>query len=125
MKTTVYSMKGEKVKEIELPKIFDKPIRKDILSKVLEARKNEQPFAPSPVAGKQHSASGVLIHRRHVWKSQYGRGMSRVPRKAMSIKGTQFNWVGAEAPHTRGGRRSHPPKVIARINAKKINKREA
>ncbi|MEK6895689.1 MAG: 50S ribosomal protein L4 [Nanoarchaeota archaeon] len=124
MKVQVYSISGEKKKEIELPKVFESPIRIDILSKVLEARKMEQPFAPSPVAGKQHSASGVIKHRRHVWKTSYGRGMSRVPRKAMSIKGTQFNWVAAESPQTRGGRRAHPPKIIARMNTKKINKKE-
>src|SRR3989344_2241604 len=67
---------------------------------------------------------GKIIHQRHVWKSQYGRGMSRVPRKTMSRRGNQFNWVGATAPNTRGGRRAHPPKVLSMINTNKINKKE-
>ena len=42
----------------------------------------------------------------------------------MSRRGTQFNWIGAEVPNTRGGRRAHPPKTISRINTLKINKKE-
>ena len=59
-----------------------------------------------------------------MWKSQYGRGMSRVPRKRMSQRGSQFNWVAAVVPNTRGGRRAHPPKVLSMINTLKINKKE-
>jgi large subunit ribosomal protein L4e len=123
-KAKIRDLKGNEKGTIDLPKAFSKNIRRDMVEKVLEARKTEQPFSPSPVGGKQHSASGVLVHRRHVWKSQYGRGMSRVPRKAMSNKGSQFNWVGAEVPNTRGGRRAHPPKVLSRMGQLKINKKE-
>jgi len=124
MKTRILDIHGKEKGSIDLPKSFSQRIREDIVSKVLETKKNEQPYAPSPVAGKQHSASGILIHRRHVWKSQYGRGISRIPRKIMSQRGSQFNWVGAEIASTRGGRRAHPPKVVARINTLKINKQE-
>ena len=48
--------------------------------------------------------------------------MSRAPRKTMWRRGTQFYWVGANAPGTRGGRRAHPPKAV--IPDKKINKKE-
>ena len=53
-----------------------------------------------------------------------GKGISRVPRKIMSRRGSQFNWVGAEIPNAVGGRRAHPPKVISMINVKRINKKE-
>jgi large subunit ribosomal protein L4e len=124
MKTNLLTIDGKEKSKIDLPKCFSQSIREDIVVKVLESKKIKQPYAPSPVAGKQASASGKLVHRRHVWKSQYGRGMSRIPRKQMSRKGTQFNWVGAFAPSTRGGRRTHPPKVISMINTLKINKKE-
>lgn len=125
MKSKVYNLNGEKVREVELPKCFSaKKIRKDIVAKVVETKKSEQPYAPALNAGKQHSAKGQLVHRRHVWKSQYGRGMSRVPRKRHSRRGTQFNWVGAFSPNTRGGMRAHPPKVIARMGSNSINKNE-
>lgn len=123
-KINILNLEGKKVKEIELPEFFSMPVREDIVAKVLEAKKRKQPYSPSLVGGKQASASGKLVHRRHVWKSQYGRGMSRIPRKSLSRRGTQFNWVGAEVPNTRGGRRAHPPKVFAMMKTKKINKKE-
>lgn len=123
-KAKVFGVGGKKMKEISVPSFFRGPIRNDILSKVLEAKKTTQPYSPSPKGGKQHSASGKIVHRRHVWKSGYGRGMSRIPRKIHTRRGRQFNWVGAEVASTRGGRRAHPPKSIAKINTKKINKKE-
>jgi large subunit ribosomal protein L4e len=124
MKAKLLDINGKEKSTISLPKCFSQKIREDIVGKVLEVKKTQQPYAPSPVAGKQHSASGVLIHQRKVWKSQYGRGISRIPRKIMSRRGSQFNWVGAEVSNTRGGRRPHPPKILSMINTKKINKKE-
>lgn len=118
------SIEGKKLKEIELPSCFSYRIREDIIVKVLEAQKINQPYAPSIVAGKQYSASGKISHRRHVWKTHYGKGISRIPRKIMSRRGSQFIWVGATVPQAIGGRRTHPPKVISMINRKKINKKE-
>ena len=124
MKTKIYTIDGKQGKEITLPSCFSQKIRADLLQKYTELKKTMQPYAPSPGAGSQYSASGKLIHRRKVWKSQYGRGMSRIPRKAMSRKGSQFNWVGATVPNARGGRRAHPPKAVSMINTNKINKKE-
>jgi len=124
MKTDLLDITGKKIKEINLGKCFSNKIREDIILKSLEARKKKQPYAPSPVAGNQQSASGKLNHRRHVWKSAYGRAISRVPRKIMSRSGTQFNWVAATIPSVRGGRRAHPPKILSMMNEKKINKKE-
>ena len=124
MKAHLLNIEGKKIKDIELPEVFSSEIREDIVSKVLEVKKTMQPYAPSLVAGKQHAASGKIVHRRHVWRSGYGRGMSRVPRKIFSRKGSQFNWAAAEVASTRGGRRAHPPKTISMINKKKVNKKE-
>lgn len=124
MKADILDINGKSKGTIELPKCFSQPVREDILAKVLEAKKTKQPYSPSLVAGKQHSASGILRHHRHVWKSSRGRGISRIPRKIFSRRGSQFNWVGAEISSTRGGRRAHPPKIVSMINTKKINKKE-
>lgn len=124
MKTQILDINGKKMKDLELPEFFSIPVREDLISKVLESKKTWQPFSPSPTAGRHHVASGKIVHRRHVWRSGYGRGISRIPRKIMTRKGSQFNWVGAEVSATRGGRRAHPPKVIAMINPLKINKKE-
>ena len=124
MKTNILDIDGKKGKELNLPSFFSEKIREDIVVKVLEAKKTRQPYSPSPVAGKQHSASGKIQHTRHVWKTMQGKGISRVPRKIMSRRGSQFNWTGAEIPSAVGGRRAHPPKVVSMINTKKINKKE-
>ena len=123
-KTKILDINGKEKGTLDLPKCFSAEIREDIVAKVLEAKKTKQPYAPSPVAGKQHSASGKIKHRRHVWKTHYGHGISRIPRKIISKKGNRFNWIGAEVSSTRGGRRAHPPKILSMINTKKINKKE-
>ena len=122
MKSKIYLIDGKHGKEIEMPKEFSAQIREDILQKVLEAKKIIQPYGAFALAGKQKVASGIIIRRRHVWKSGYGHGSSRVPRKRLMRRGTQFNWVGAFAPGTVGGRKAHPPKP--KINDLKINKKE-
>ncbi len=122
MKMDIYDITGKKSKSIEAPFFFESPVREDVVAKVLESKKKGQPYSSSPVAGKQSSASGIIIHQRKVWKSGYGKGMSRIPRKIMSRRGSQFHWEGADVPSAVGGRRAHPPK--AKINTNKINKKE-
>jgi large subunit ribosomal protein L4e len=124
MKTKLLDINGKEKGTIELPKEFSAVIRDDLVAKVLEAKKRQQPYAPSPVAGKQHSAKGLIVHRRHVWRSGYGRGQSRVPRKIFSGRGSQFNWEAAEVPFARGGMRAHPPKIEHFLKELKINKKE-
>jgi large subunit ribosomal protein L4e len=124
MKAKILDINGKEKGSIDLPNCFSEAVREDIVAKVLEAKKMRQPYSPSPVAGKQNSASGNIQHTRSVWKTMQGKGISRVPRKIMSRRGSQFNWVGAEIPSARGGRKAHPPKVESMINTKKINKKE-
>ena len=122
MKAQLLSIDGKKQKEISLPKAFSTKIREDILKKVYESEKTWQPYAHDSEAGKKHSASGTISYKRHEWKGHYGKGISRVPRKTMWRRGTQFYWVGAEISSARGGRRAHGPKGT--IPIKKINKKE-
>lgn len=124
MKTALYDIKGKKKSDIELPTIFSTPIREDLVVKLFESEKflNRQVFGNYEEAGKRHSASGTISHRRHEWKGHYGKGIARLPRKAMWRRGTQFYWVGAEVSQTRGGRVAHPPKPVFAF--RKINKKE-
>lgn len=122
MKATLYDVKGKKKSEIVMPKIFDSKIREDLVLKYVEASKNHQTYKPSKNAGRKHSASGTISHKRHDWKGHYGKGIARVPRKTMWRRGTQFYWIGAEFPGARGGPRAHPPKGIGK--EKKINLKE-
>lgn len=123
-KTKVLDKQGKEKEKIDLPEAFSKKIREDIVAKVVEARRQEQPYGPSPVAGRQHVAKGKLRHRKDVWRAQPGRGISRVPRKILSQRGSQFNWEAAEIPHARGGVRAHPPKMASMFKKKKVNKKE-
>lgn len=124
MKAKLIDEKG-KEKEIQISDIFNYPIRNDILQKVFESQKGlyRTPYGAKIGAGAQYSASGILKHRRHRWKSTYGRGISRIPRKILSRYGSNFNWVGATIASTRGGRRAHPPKSQKNL-FRKINKKE-
>jgi large subunit ribosomal protein L4e len=123
-KIKIYDINGKETKEISSPDFFDSEVRSDIIFKVLEAKRTWQAYGPNLMAGNNYSASGILKHHRKVWKSQYGRGISRVPRKIMTRRGSQFNWVGATVPNCRGGRRAHPPKAVSMINTNSINKKE-
>ena len=124
MKSKLINKTG-KGKEIEMPKVFGEKVRQDILSKVYEVQRlaGKQMIGAKKGAGAGYSASGILKHRRHAWKTTYGRGISRIPRKIMSRHGASFNWIGATVASTRGGRRAHPPKSIKNL-FKKINKKE-
>jgi len=122
MKAKLYSPQGESKGEISLPPLFNTKPRQDMVKKYFEVEKLSQPYSPDPKAGKKHSASGTISHKRHDWKGHYGQGVSRIPRKTMWRRGTNFFWIGAEISSTRGGRRAHPPKGIGK--EKKINKKE-
>lgn len=123
MKTKILDKTGNGKKEIELPRNFSSKIRKDIVLKIFEAQKRQQPYGTLPGAGAGYSASGISIKARHRWKGTYGKGMSRIPRKIMSRHGSSFNWVGATTANTRGGRSAHPPRT-EKNQFKKINKKE-
>lgn len=121
MNLTILNKEGKKVSEKETM-LFEEPVRKDIIAKVVEAEKIWQPYASKFRAGMDRSASGNVSHRRHRWKSDRGRGLARIPKKAFWRRGTQFSWEGAIVPGTKGGRKAHPPK--GSVNLKKINKKE-
>ncbi|MBM3230242.1 50S ribosomal protein L4 [Candidatus Pacearchaeota archaeon] len=124
MKATLFDSNGKQKSQIELPAVFNTPVREDLIKKAYEAEKFSlmQSYGPDPRAGRKHSASGTIRHARHKWKGHYGKGISRLPRKQMWRRGTQFLWVGAEVSNTRGGRSVH---AASRVKAfRKINQKE-
>ena len=122
MNFDVVDTSGKRVGTLAVPTQFLVDVRPDLISRVLRAVLSwrRQPFGSALEAGQQHSAK--LSRRRRDYKTSYGHGMSRVPRKTMWRRGRQFGWVGAVAPGTVGGRRAHPPKVssdwVQKVNAK-------
>ncbi len=123
MKLPVLDKTGKEVSKKELPKQFNETIRLDLITRaVLTVQANSrQPYGSNPDAGMMVSAK--LSRRRRDYKGAYGIGIARSPRKIMSHRGTRFNWVGALAPNTVGGRRAHAPKA-ERIWDKKLNTKE-
>lgn len=123
MKVSIVDKSKKEIAKKEMPKQFDEPVRADLIYKaVLSVQANKrQPYGSNPDAGMWVSAK--LSRRRRDYKGAYGHGIARTPRKIMSHRGTRFNWVGALAPNTVGGRRAHPPKAD-RIWDKKMNTKE-
>lgn len=123
MKANYFDLTGKKVKSIELPEQFDEPVREDLIQRAVLAihSHDRQAYGTKPRAGMRHSSK--LSRRRRKFKTSYGHGISRVPRKTVWHRGTQFGWVGALAPQCVGGRRAHPPKT-SRDWTQKINIKE-
>jgi len=93
---------------VALPLAFSSPVRADLIQRAVVAAQSHrrQPYGTSLTGGRRHSVQ---------WSGK-GKGVSRAPRLMDSMR-------GAQAPNTVGGAAAHPPKV-ARIWAKKINRKE-
>jgi large subunit ribosomal protein L4e len=123
MKLPKLDANNSKKEQVELPVQFNEVIRVDLIRRAVTAiqHNRRQSYGAKPEAGKRSSAK--LSRRRRKYKGSYGHGISRVPRKILSRRGTRFYWVGAFAPGMVGGRRAHPPKA-SKIWEDKINKKE-
>jgi ribosomal protein L4 len=119
MKLSVINTQNIEVKKIDLPNQFMEPLREDLIKKsitVLQANARQK-YGAKPGAGMRHATE--IPKRRRKYRGSYGHGISRVPRKVLSARGTRFYWVGAEAPGMVGGRRAHAPKKQEKIGTKK------
>ena len=123
MNLEILSIEKTKEGSIELPKQFNEPVSSALIARaVITLQLNKrQPYGASPGAGTR--ASSQLSRRRKNYRGSYGRGISRVPRKILTRRGSQMYMVGAQAPGTVSGRRAHPPKAFKDLT-KKINRRE-
>ncbi|MFQ6105606.1 MAG: 50S ribosomal protein L4 [Candidatus Hydrothermarchaeaceae archaeon] len=113
MKVGVYSLKGKKVRQVNLPSVFEDTVRTDLIKRAVISAQSRgyQRKGVDWYAGKRTSAFS--------WGP--GHGVSRVPR----IKGSGYpaGGRGAIVPQAVGGRSAHPPKAEKRI-VKKINNKE-
>lgn len=98
-------------------------LREDIFKKAVFAERSwfKESYGAFERAGKRATIS--LSKRRKAFRTTYGTGGTRVPKKVMWKRGTQMRFVGAFAPGTVGGRRAHPPKAN-KIVAKSMNNKE-
>jgi len=120
----IKNLEGKDAGEQKIPKQFEEFINPELIQRAVLALQSSkrQSYGAYPEAGKLVSAK--LSRRRRDYRGGYGPGMSRVPRKIMSRRGTRMNWVAALAPGTVGGRRAHPPSAGKNF-LKKINKKES
>ncbi len=123
MKLKIFDAKGNEKGDVVIPAQFSELYRPDLIKKAVLVIQNNrrQPYGADQRAGKKHSA--FVSKRRHAYRGTYGIGQSRTPRKVLSSRGTRFNWVGAFAPQTVGGRKAHSPKAD-KIWTQNINKKE-
>jgi len=123
MELKIISTENKEIGKKKLPTQFKEVIRTDLIKRAVLAlqSKKRQAYGTDPEAGMKASAD--LSRRRRKYRGSYGLGISRVPRKILSRRGTRLNWVGAVAPGTVGGRKAHPPKA-EKIWELKINKKE-
>lgn len=100
----IFDLTGKAVGKIKLPKVFDTPLRPDVIKRTVLAMQSHriQPQGRNPLAGKRTTAESRGV----------GLGIARIPR----IKGPRQR--AAFAPGTVGGRAAHPP-----VSEKKIVKR--
>jgi len=111
MEAPVYNVVGEEVKKVKLPKVFQVPIRRDIIERLYfyQYTHKLQPKGRYPLAGRDISAEYFGV----------GLGIARVPRyKTPPLRGR-----GAVVAMARGGRRPHAPTAEKNIY-KKINRKE-
>ena len=95
METKIVDMNNVSKGKVNLPKQFSELVRPDLVKRAVFAIQshNAQPHGAKPDAGMR--ASAEISRRRRKYKGSYGYGISRVPRKIMSSRGTRFSWTGA------------------------------
>lgn len=110
--TTVFDLEGKESTNIELPEVFNTPVRKDLINRAVVSIQSHrlQPYGPNWFSGKDTSA----------FSFGPGRGLSRIPRVT---GGGSNRGRGSIVPQAVGGRRAHPP-VPERILSKKVNAKE-
>lgn len=115
MKVSVVGIDGNALKEIELPSIFEAPLRPDVIKRAfwLINSHSLQPKGRDPTAGEKTSAE--------TYNPPTGHGISRLPR----VKGERHPRAGQAAgvASVVKGRLPHPPKSEKVIHLK-INKKE-
>jgi large subunit ribosomal protein L4e len=108
MKIPVVSLLNEKVDEVDLPKVFETPLKPEVIRRAVIAQQSHdfQPQGRDPMAGKRNTALSRGT----------GHAQARLPRLKQSGK-ADF------AVQAVGGHLSTPPKS-EKVTIKRINKKE-
>ena len=119
----VISMEGTSKGTINIPFQFQEEYRPDLIRRAFLALASHKIKAEGicSEAGKRHSS--YFSKRRDRYRTTYGYGQSRTPRKVISRIGSRFTTKGASVPQAVGGRKAHPAKV-EKVRYEKINDKE-
>ncbi len=120
MKGTLYSLDGKVVKQIELPAVFDEPLRQDLVQRAVlsEESKEHQPKGSYKFAGMETSAR--YRGRKEDFGALKNMGIAHRPREVLPEG--RFG-KAKRIPSAVKGRRAHPPKPEKKI-AEYINSKE-
>lgn len=120
MKGSLYSLEGKVLKEIELPGIFEEPLRSDLVKRAVlsDESKKHQPKGSYKYAGMETSAR--YRGRKEDYGTTKNMGIAHRPREVLPEG--RYGKV-KRSPSAVKGRRSHPPKPEKRI-AEEINRKE-
>ncbi|MBI2598393.1 MAG: 50S ribosomal protein L4 [Candidatus Diapherotrites archaeon] len=123
MKAEILGIDGKKVKEIDLPEVFQTPVDEKLIKRAVLSIESAamQPKGPSKSAGRNYTA--VYIGSRG--KPQMYRSINIEKARLPRLKNRRFLVSGRVAlvPHAVGGPKAHPPKT-EKIWKEKINKKE-
>ncbi|NQZ84590.1 MAG: 50S ribosomal protein L4 [Nanoarchaeales archaeon] len=122
MKANIIDKTGKSVGDFTFENVATN-VREDVFKKAVLAEFSlfRQEKGAKLSAGKRQTINNSK--RRKAFRSTYGKGGSRTPKKAMWARGSQIRFVGAFVSNTRGGRRAHPPKAAEKI-MKSMNNKE-
>ncbi|MDO8554223.1 MAG: uL4 family ribosomal protein [Candidatus Micrarchaeota archaeon] len=120
MKTTLYSIEGKALKQIDLPEVFEGHYRDDLIKRAVlsDESKEYQPKGSYKFAGLETSAK--YRGRKEMYGAIKNKGIPHLPHEVQP-KG-QFGKV-KRVPHAVKGRRAHPPKPETKI-IEEVNKKE-
>ncbi|MFH1544544.1 MAG: 50S ribosomal protein L4 [archaeon] len=123
MKAAVLSMEGKRLKEVELPPVFDTAFHPDLIKRAVLSIQSarRQPKSPNPRAGRNTTAEYVGCRKKPQFRRTINVGRARRPRtkdRRELLYGRVAGISGAVK-----GPKAHPPQVEKKLK-EKINKKE-
>ncbi|MAG22005.1 MAG: 50S ribosomal protein L4 [Candidatus Diapherotrites archaeon] len=123
MKAAVFSVEGKQLREIELPKVFDESLNKELIKRAVLSiqSKRKQPKGTKKKAGRDNTAEQRGKRSLPQSERTTNVGKARLPR-FKNRRHLLYGRVG-KVPQAVGGVRAHPPKS-EKVQAEEINKKE-